>query len=90
MLHNSPGHEDSCHLVCQRSNSSDAREKRKTNENKEKGKNMHGDKLAGQYFSVVLRERNASAFSIQPYWRAAARAWSFVAHKKRKTMKTEK
>ena len=32
---------------------------------------LHGDTLAGQYFSAVLRVRNVSAFSIQLHWRTA-------------------
>ena len=37
----------------------------------------HGDKLAAQYFSAVLRVKNVSAFSIQLCWRAAACAGPF-------------
>ena len=36
----------------------------------------YGFKVAGQYFSPVLRVRHASAFSIQLSWRAAAGAGS--------------
>ena len=32
---------------------------------------VHGDKLPGQYFSAVLRDRDVSAFSIPISWRAA-------------------
>ena len=40
------------------------------------------EKLAGRYFCAGPRQRNVSAISIQLYWRAAARAGSFVAHEK--------
>ena len=39
---------------------------------------LHGDTLAGQYFSAVLLVRNVSAISNQLYWRPAHRAGSLV------------
>ena len=41
---------------------------------------LHGDMLAGQYFSAVLRVRNVSAFFFfrSDAWRAAPRAGWFV------------